>query len=776
LKVSVEWLQSYVRPGVGVHQLAEKLTSTLNEVEEVRELSGLAKIAVGEVLGIAPHPNAERLWLTKVQVGRRQYSIVCGASNLALGQKVPVAVPGVTLPSGLEIERRTIRGVESYGMLCSARELGVGEDHSGIWVLPADAVSGQTLPQALGSRFDTFELEVLANRPDCLGHLGVAREVAAAFKVPLREPPLKTPSKPKRGPWRAVSSEPERCSRFSLAVLSGLTNRPSPLWMQRRLTAVGMRPINAIVDVTNYVLLEYGQPLHAYDAAKLSGRRLEARLARRGESVRTLDGRQRRLDPQTLVIADASGPLGLAGIMGGQSSEVGNATTGIVLECAHFAGAPIRRTARRLGVRTEASARFEKGIAEATTAPAIRRAVDLLLEICGGQLDQLGGLGNPPRPSKIRLEYTRMERFLGIGIPAVEVKRLLKRLGFGVEATTTRTQVSVPWWRSDVRQPVDLYEEVARSYGYDAIPATLPVAPLAVSNRPPLYRLTEQLKTLLVAAGFSEVMTHSLLGDQLLEQLGYPTDGLVEMANPLSADHTKLRGSLEPRHLEAVAANLRWRDSLRLFELGTVFAPVEPATSLPTEYFQLLLTAAGKRPGAAVAELRSALQLVFQRLRIDPSRIGYERLGKGGYPVSQGWAVSIDEKQLGHIAEYAHPKRLKAGEVWFACLNIAPLAECVPAQWSVTAPPPFPGVTRDLSVRMPARGTYANLAVLIRQSGGVLLHSLRPLEEYLSQNERSLTVRLEFAHPERTLTDQEVHQAVHKLSSALKRGGFALRE
>ena len=773
MKVSLAWLKDYAPLKTDVHQLAERLTMTLTEVEEIVSVAGLRDIKVGEVLEVGPHPNADNVRLTKTRVGTSTYRIVCGAPNVAAGQKVAVALPGVTLPGDLTIEKRKIRGETSEGMICSPKELGLSDDHEGIWVLPADAKVGVSLPTALKGDHDTFELDVQANRPDCLGHLGVAREAAAACGVAFKEPKLRTPATPKRGPWRHTLDGKRRATRFSLAVLTGVTNGQSPAWLQRRLIAVGQRPINAVVDVTNFVMLETGQPLHAYDASKLSSQQFGVRPAKAGERLRTLDGKERQLDNQTLVISNGSAAVGLAGIMGGADSEVDQQTTSVVLECAHFDQATIRRTARRLGLRTEASARFEKGISEEATWDALRRAVDLIRECGGGSLQQLTDTrAAKPSPTKVKLSLSAAADFLGGPVVRSAATANLKRLGYTASGSAEALQVTVPWWRTDVSAPVDLYEDIARLTGFDAYPATLPVAQVAVPTVPAEHRLASQLSDLLVQAGYLEIMTHSLDGRPLLERAGYRTDGLVEMTNPLSEDHRYLRRTMEPRHLEAVADNLRWRDQLALFEVGTVFQPA--AKGQVQEKRKLLATLADSRERDLFPEARGLLDFLVTRLRLDPAGLSFETYDKPQYVPGRHYMVHYGGQIIGRLGQAGNPRQWKAGTVCFVTLKFPELLKVLPTTWQAEPLPQFPAVGRDLSVVVPDELSYADLRQAILAAKPAHLSRVGRASEYRKAGRRSLLVPLEF-RADRTLTDAEVNQSMRGIEAAAAALGAEVR-
>ena len=774
MQVSADWLKEYAPLKAGTHDVAERLTMTLNEVDEVRSVAHLKDIVVGEVLSVEPHPNADNLSVTKVATGNsKRRTIVCGAPNVEAGQKVAVAVPGKALPSGLKIERRDIRGITSDGMLCSPRELGVGEDHTGIWILPSDAKVGARLSTALGRRHDTFDLEVLANRPDCLGHLGIAREAAAAFEVPYQEPRLKTPDRKKPGPYGAKLPG-KGCARYGLAYLSGVANKQSPAWLKRRLTTVGLRPINAIVDVTNFVMLEYGQPLHAMDAEHVTGRDIRVREARSGETLVTLDGTERKAPKGALLITDSQKALGFAGIMGARNSEVGEDTKEIFIECANFDPARIRRTSRALGLRTDASARFEKGISAEYVGPAIRRTIDLIREICGGELVQLADVRKgAPKPKRLPLELARVNDFLGTRIGAGEAKRILTRLGFEVAGSGQKWTVMVPYWRSDVSDPEDLYEELVRLHGYDKVDETLPQGSAGAATKPAEFTLADRLRDLLTGAGFTEVLTHSLVGPKLVERSGFPSK-LAEIANPLSDDFRYLRGSMGPRHLEAVQANLRWRDSVQLFEIGRVFAKSAPGKP-PTESRELIVTAGTKRQSDTFSAVRGVWTLLAARLGLDPKSIGYKSVSPAQFMPGRDFHIMAGKTDLGGVGEYRYPDRFKAAGISMLSVDIDLLQQVVPTERHAIMPPTHPAVHRDLSVYLPERSTYADLERIIRANGKPHLRTIGTPELFSHQGRRSITVSLEFRAEGRTLTDAEVNRLMANVEAAIKSHGWEVR-
>lgn len=772
MNVSLDWLRDYVSISATADEVAERLTMTLTEVEEVHTFQHLENIVVGEILTITKHPDADSLWLTTVYTGKLTSSIVCGAQNLSVGAKVPVALPGSTLPDGLEIGRRKIRGVESAGMLCSAKELGAGDDHSGVWILPADAGVGKSLPEALAGAHDTFLLDVLANRPDTMGHIGVAREVAAALEIDFSEPPLRTSVSEVPGNWQAVIDTPG-CSRFSIAIVEGLSNGPSPEWLQQRLKTVGVRPISAIVDITNYVMLEYGQPLHAFDHAKLTGEKLTARPAKSTEKLVTLDGVTRALTTADMVVADAAGPQALAGIMGGKATEVGAGTTAVVLECAHWDGAMVRRTARRTGVRTEASARFERGISEELTMTALLRAIDLLKDHCGGTLQHLSDERvTVPKPTVITLPVEGLNDFLGTSLDASQVSAILKRLGFAVTEHKNGLQVTVPVHRTDVHGTADLYEEVVRIYGYDKVAATTPTGAVTPGMLPEEYQLRHDLTQLLVGLGWSEVFTHSMVGEALMQRSGLPADQAIRMANPLSTDHALLRPSLVPRHLESIRENLRWKPSVRLLEAGRVFYHESGAV---TEAESLLLSFGTATKEDQFALMRGTLEAIWRHLHGSSEALIFTPLEHAPWLGGRSFAIKEAQDTLGSLTEYAAPQTWKARQIVMLELRLDALLRQSQASWQIEPPPAFPAISRDISVLVPEGKTYAQMRQVILESKNPSLYAVGDPQEYVSKEGRSLTVRLQFRSPVSTLTDDAVGKQMQPIIKRLEKTGFRLR-
>ncbi len=769
MRVSTRWLSDYVSlPETA--KLAERLTMTLTEVEDVVSVSHLKRVRVGEVVELTAHPDADALSVCKVAVGRSVYTIICGASNVAEGIKVAVALPGTTLPDGMKIERRKIRGIESEGMICSPRELGIGEDHSGIWVLPSDAKSGARLSEVT-TLLDSFELDVLANRPDCLGYIGIAREVAAATGRKLREPKLVTPLRQKPGPYR-VSLDRDLCDRYGIALLEGISNTSSPAWLQDRIRAAGMRPISLVVDVTNFVMLEYGQPLHGFDAHSMPARDIAVRKARTGEKLGLLNGETKILTKEIPVITAGGKAIALAGIMGGHATEVSEETTSVLLEAAHFNQAFTRRASRRLGLRTEASARFEKGVSSAVVTSALRRAVDLINKYGNAQLVQFSITGKDTAPRRIVLRDGHVSGLLGKNIPQARSSKHLRAVGCAVSGRKDLS-VTPPNWRMDLVRAEDLIEEVARLEGYDTFMSTMPTVNTHSVTIPREIEVARRIAEVLRGAGVTEVMTHSLVGEALLEKSGSNASDAPQIANPLSGDHAFLRTDMLPRHLESIKENIKEFQELNWFESGVIFAKSK-SKKVPTERDVVAITLASLRKKELLPRLRGILEALLTSLGRSGDELVFSDVPDGRLRVGRRSALSIDNKLLGVIGDIASPNAWKAGSIVHMALSLETLA-LLERSASVTPPPAYPPVRRDISVSVPAGSTYADLAGLIRATCGTALRSVTEPNEYISGTGRSISVRLDFGRSESTMTDEEVARLMKRLATTLTQRGYALR-
>ena len=582
MNVTLNWLKAYINFEFSPGELADRLTMLGIEVESIKhpgdELEG---VIVGSVTSIRPHPNADKLVLCQVNTGgTEELQIVCGAPNVREEMLAPVATIGATLPVGLTIKHAKLRGETSQGMLCSEKELGLSDDAAGLMELPTDIPLGTPLSEALGLDDVVFELEITPNRPDCLSLIGVAREIRAETGNPLKLPTvdLKESDINVQDLTSVTINAPDLCPRYAARVIQGVKVTESPAWLQQRLESVGIGVINNIVDITNFVLMEYGQPLHAFDYHKLTENRIVVRSATDGEHITTLDEVERKLTPDMLVIADAEKPVALAGIMGGYDSEITETTCDVLLESAYFNPSSIRATAKALGISTEASYRFERGADPGVVLAALDRAAQLIAELAGGTI--CNGIvdvypGQQPL-TEIQLRPERVNFVLGTTIEAAEMVQILNRLGFDVDATGDVYQVVVPTFRSDVTREVDLIEEIARVYGYDNIPTTLPKGDIPVPTSNPKTEVRRRIKHFLLAAGMMEAVNYSFCDPNCFDKIRLKANDLLrntlQLRNPLSPEMSVLRTTLMPGLLENAQRNRNHQiDTIALFEIGGVF-------------------------------------------------------------------------------------------------------------------------------------------------------------------------------------------------------------
>ncbi|MDZ4246361.1 MAG: phenylalanine--tRNA ligase subunit beta, partial [Dehalococcoidia bacterium] len=734
MKVSVNWLKEYVPFDVPVKDLAHRLTMAGVEVGGI-ENTGKPwdNVVIGQVVEIKQHPNADRLKLAEVDLGMEKETVVCGAPNIKAGDKVAFARVGAQLfdpgtGKTRVLEQAKIRGVVSRGMACSERELGLSEDHEGVLILPPEAPLGLPLNRFLGDTI--LDLEVTPNRPDCFSILGVAREVGALAKTGVRLPETKYAEKETPvGEFAAVEiADPDLCSRYCATVINNVSTGPSPYWMQQRLLSYGMRPISNIVDITNYVMLEYGQPLHAFDCRKIRGGKIIVRRAENEEVIESLDGVDRKLTKDDLVIADTRGPVAIAGVMGGANSEVTESTTSILLESANFNPVSIRRTSIRLGLRSEASMRFEKGLRPEYAMEAIKRATYLLAELCGGEV-AAGIIDIYPgrqEAKTVLISPSEVKRVLGIDTGREEIVSSLSSLGFECgEEGETGIKVTSPWWRSDINQPVDVLEELARVAGYDSIPMTLLSSPLPPYRPQPLLELKNRVTDAMVASGMQEVITYSLTNLEAENKAfaGKDRPGIshLKLANPLSLEQEYLRTSLRPGLLAVLGSNRRHgEDRIRIFEAGRVFIPAEKG--LPEEREMLAGILYGRRQeiswdgsGEAVDfyDAKGIVENLFQVLGLKAGFTGSEDTGM--LP-GRTAAITVEDTPAGVIGE-VHPDVARSfevdGSVFLFEISVAALLPFTGSGKIYRPLARFPGATRDLAVIVDASTTCRDIKELI---------------------------------------------------------------
>ncbi len=816
MRLPLLWLHDYCDPGLPAAELATRLALTGTEVDRIHAhgVGALEHFVVGKVLSAERHPDADRLTVCRVDTGDGEPSqIVCGAPNVAAGQTVAVARPGAVMPDGTRLGKAKLRGQESDGMILAEDEVAIGVEHDGIMVLDDALAAGTPLAEALPIATDVLELEITPNRPDCLGVYGVAREVHAATDTPLAPAPWSEDEHPAGDsiPGFSVAVQaPDLCPRFTARLFEDVKLGPSPAWLKARLMAAGQRPINNVVDITNYVMLLTGQPMHAFDADLVAGGTLVVRRARAGETMTTLDDVRRTLDTEVCVIDDAEGPTSIAGVMGGARSEVRDSTTRVLMEAATWNGPNIQRTSTRLGLRTEASGRFEKQLQPEQGLEGQAVATKLMIELCGarpagGTID-VGGPG--PAPVTLRLRDARTERLLGAPVPRADAARILAALGFGVAEAGDGLDVTVPHWRrGDVEREADLIEEVARLWGLERFPATLPSRRGAVGRLAPAQRARRRAEDALLGAGLSEAVGWSFSSPDVARRLGLADDA-VALENPMSEDQSVMRTTLLGSLLDSLRRNTsRGFDDVRLFEYGAVYHPRSAAAGsgsgptgnpwypvadpeLPLERAHLGALMTGRvrpaswsdpePPRADLFAAKGVLEALMRALRVDwrveagadepflhPRRrasvmVGGERAGWLGelHPsVAAGW-------DLAGVAGF---------ELDFGALATA--ATAVPRYEDLTS---FPAIRRDLALSVPLDVSSNQVVDVIRQSAGRLLDRIEIFDVYegvqAGENRKSLAMHLEFRADDRTLTDEDAKQIIDKvMRDALTAVGAAYR-
>jgi phenylalanyl-tRNA synthetase beta chain len=796
MKVPLNWLKEYVDVSLPPAELAGRLTMSGTEVKGWQVVGGgWENIVVGQIVAINPHPDAERLTLPTVDLGTEQQTVVCGAPNLKLGDKVVFAHVGAQLIDGhtgkaFRLKSAKIRGVLSSGMVCSEKEIGISDSHEGIMVLPADAPLGTPLADYLGDA--VLDLDITPNRPDCLSVIGVAREVAALTgkKIRLPEASYQETPPPISEQISIEIKAPDLCSRYSASLITGLKIAESPPWLQQRLLACGMRPINNIVDVTNYVMLEYGEPLHAFDYSQIKGKKIIVRRAGEGEIIVSLDGVKRTLSGETLVIADEERAVAIAGVMGGADSEVTNQTTAILLEAASFNPASIYHTGNTLGLPSEARLRFERGISPEMTIPALKRATQLIVQLAGGKAAKglVDAYPGRKEPEPIALSTDRVNAFLGADFTPEQMKKTLVSLDFDVKPADSGFMVTAPYWRSDINLAEDLVEEIARIIGYDQIPTTMLREPIPRHNPDPIISLKRGVRYSLSGCGFQEVVTYSLTSLELINKLSpksHPVKPL-RVANPMTADQEYLRPNLRANLLAALAANRRHEaGGIRLFELGRVYQP--RPNDLPEEPEMVCGLLSGPRfeeswhGEGAVFDFFDAKGVVDGLLSSLGVAASFEPNGDESLHPGKQAAIVVKDKRLGVVGEL-HPKVAEAfelfGAVYLFEINLAALLPFTLARKLFQPIPRFPAIVRD--VALVVGGGVSNRQVQDIIKGFPLVSDVTLFDVYsgakLPAGKKSLAYRITFQSPAHTLTDDEVNKVQQKILDKLaKQLGATLR-
>lgn len=800
MRVPLRWLAEFV-DAPGAEAVATLLTEGGLEVESIERVGpDLASARVGHVLARDKHPNADRLSVCRVDLGGPEpVEIVCGAPNVAAGQKVAVVSPGATLPDGKKLEKAKIRGVVSMGMICSAKELGLPEQNDGILVLDPAAPVGAPLEQVIVAGDRVLDVALTPNRGDCASLLGIAREVRARVGGPLRVPDtaVEEQGAPAAQEVRVSIDAPEACPRYCARIVRGVRVVPSPAWLAARLEAAGMRAINVVVDVTNLVLLEFGQPLHAFDLATLHGGEIRVRHARADEKITTLDGMTRALCAEDLVIADADRAIAIAGVMGGAETEVTTRSADVLLESAHFDAVSVRRTARRFGLSTEASYRFERQIDRAGVRRAVDRAARLLAELAGGRVapgivEALGAA--PPAVETIGLDPARVNRLLGTTLAPETLRSLLESLEIGVDASDGLLLCRIPTHRNDIQRPVDLVEEIARMHGYDRIGRSLPREELRPVTTSPVRLRVEQVRDALVNAGLTECMTLPFASGAELDRLGLdagdPRRRAVSLLNPLTDEESRLRTSLVPSLLGVAHGNrARQHAAVRAFEIGRVFAPGKPA-ELPVETRHVAGIVMRGEPGVwgqatpppLFFEAKGVVESVLESLGL----VGTYHADAGEPFLHPGASARLEVggRLIGTLGEL-HPEVSARFELDAACalftLDLDALASATPEPVRYREVSRHPSVRRDLAVLLPREQAAGDVLAAIRGAAGPHLTDAGVFDRYegrgVPDGRVSIAFRLVFQRPDRTLTDAEVARATERVVRMLAdRFGGELRQ
>jgi phenylalanyl-tRNA synthetase beta chain len=809
MKASLKWLGDYVDIKLTPKELAERLTMAGLEVKAIQTMGDTwDKVVIGEVIAVNPHPNADRLKLATVDLGTEQITVVCGAPNIGVGQRVPFAHIGARLINGytgeaMSLKPAKIRGVVSAGMVCSEKELGISDNHEDILVLTPEAPIGVALAVYLGDII--FDLDVTPNRPDCLSAIGIAREIAALTGEPLRLPEIHYEESEKPiGSFASVDIvEPNLCPRYCASLITGIKIAPSPSWLQQRLNSCGMRPINNVVDTTNYVTLEYGQPLHAFDYRKLKGGQIIVRRAKNGETITTLDGTERALNPDILVIADKEEAVAVAGIMGGADSEVTDKTDTILLESANFAQATIRRGCGYLQLQSEASVRFDKELNSELPLLPLKRATQLLLELAGGRAAKgvIDVYPGKSAPKLISLPTREVERLSGLKVNIDEILKVLKALGFECQENNSGSQisVSVPYWRSDIKCSADLVEEIVRIIGYEKIPISRLSSPLPpqkskLSPAAQQGNLKDKLRNILTGFGFQEILTYSLVSLEKLQKLSPKLELKVQplkVANPMTREQEFLRTSLRAGLLSTLAHNQKFEPAgIRLFEIGKVFLPHNPPViateakqsqverELPQEKDMLCAALSGPRLELSwhtdkemldFFDAKGIVKNILNQLRLKAS---FENSDDEGLFPRKGTNIIVDNDLIGILGEL-HPKVVQAfellGVTYLIEIDLEKLLTKLTGTKKYQPITRFPSVTRDIALVVDEQVSYRRAEEIVQGFPLVTQTTLFDLYrgEQIPEGKKSFAIRIIYQSPSYTLTDEEVDQTQEQMLARL---------
>jgi phenylalanyl-tRNA synthetase beta chain len=792
MRVSFEWLQEYVKIDIPVEELAERLTMAGIAVEEIEDQAAIYRgIIIARVVSLEKHPQADNLFIARVDAGSYgKKQVITAAQNLKNGDPVPLALPGTTLPNGKTITEVDFKGVISQGMLCSGIELGLEKEATGIRVFEGEVKPGQPVAQVLGETDRVLVLELTANRADCLGMIGVAREVAAILETEFHpgSTVLQEEGRDIKGVAEVKIQDPDLCPRYAARVATGVKIEPSPEWMQRRLKAAGVRPINNIVDITNYVMLEYNQPLHAFDFDRIADRKIIIRRAKNGEKLVTLDEVERTFMAEHLLIADPSGGLCVAGVMGGCTSEVTEKTVNLFLEAAYFNPISIRKTAKLLNMKTEASLRFERGIDPNGVVQALNRAAYFIEKLGAGKVlkGYIDEYPQPVAPVTVQTTSQKINAWLGTDLATPKIVKILNRLTLEVKENQETIEVTVPTYRRDITHMADLAEEVARLYGYNQIPATIP-ASSQIGERSPFQKFEQDCRKLLQGVGLSEIMTYSLYAKNTAARLGLdssdPYNKTVALMVPLSEEQAVMRTNMVNSILETLAFNSKRRQTdLAVYEIARVYLP-EEGEILPREPLHLAIGLMGRVQDAGwnqsqaevdFYDLKGIMELIFTGFRLPAYTL--KASAKPFLHPGQAADIYINDQTVGFLGQ-VHPKVIREFEISKKALvmelDLTVLNRLRSVDTIKFEPlPKFPAVPRDLALVAPVEIAAQSIMERIKEISGELVERVDLFDVYqgdqVPKGMRSLAFSLSYRSKERTLNDNEVNQVQEQLLQKLR--------
>ncbi|MEK7432713.1 MAG: phenylalanine--tRNA ligase subunit beta [Cyanobacteriota bacterium] len=791
MKISLNWLKNFVDLSLeDPKQLSLKFTMASAEVENIEELSkNLNNVVTGKILEISPHPDAEKLQVTKTDNGKEILQIVCGAKNIKVGQIVPVAMIGAVLPGDFKIKVSNKRGVESFGMLCSGEELEIPSDVDGILILPENTPLGLPIADVLGRNDSIIELDnkSVTHRPDLWGHYGIGRELAAVLRKEFK--PLDFSLPEVKEPKLSIEvdiKEKELCQRYSAMAFDGIKITDSPEWLKQRLSSIGAKPINNVVDATNYIMFELGQPVHSFDGNKLASNKIIIRKATEDESFFTLDGTERKLNTEMLVISDEEKAIALAGVMGGKNSEVDNETTFVILESANFNPSNVRRTALKLSLRTEASARFEKTLDPEMTVQAIARFYQIMKETCP-DIKPISNLADcdysDKNPIFIQVSKDFINRRLGIELSNTFIEETLSNLGFGIEKNGNDYKLKVPSYRAtkDIGIQEDIVEEIGRIYGYDNIPPIAPKLEVKPVQENILHILRKDLRNVFsIGLGYKEVYNYSFNGSYQLNKLNFDLNNHIKLKNPISQEQEYLRTSLIPNMLDVTAKNIRNFEEFDIYEIGKAYfkggeekeylCALNVAKKLPNEIFYT--------SKACLEELMQKLGVTDYEIRLPNEK---DELPSHYHP-SRTAIISQRKINIGFLSEI-HPKVLKefdiAAKVGIIYLDIKALLEIVKKKIKFKELPKYPNVPFDISVFVDKKTLVSDVSKTIEKVNKNLIKDIKIFDIYqgsnLPENKKSLAFTMNFCSNERTLEPQEIKTLQDSIMKTLNETGFEVR-